>query len=131
MPEATTENCPAALEESAPNKTFADWPAATENTALGFDVTPAGTPDRVTCTLPVNPFCEVIEIATGALVVPCATLSDAGKILIEKSAAAGRGWAPPPPPPPQPTVKLTKTDRPKAHAQRMPANMAQLPVIAS
>ena len=64
------------------------------------------------------------------LVAPCVTLSDAGEILIEKSATGGRGWAPPPPPPPQPTVKLAKTAKQKAHAQRMPANMAQLPVLS-
>src|SRR5580692_4196504 len=61
---------------------------------------------------------------------PCLTLSDAGEMLIEKSATGGRGWAPPPPPPPQPTVKLAKTTKQKTHAQRMPANMAQLPVIS-
>jgi hypothetical protein len=40
------------------------------NGLAGFDVTPAGTPAKLICTLPLNPFVPVTEMVTGALVAP-------------------------------------------------------------
>jgi hypothetical protein len=63
-------NVPTAAEGAAPKTT--DWfpPAVTLNGLAGFDVTPAGTPAKLICTLPLKPFVPVTEMVTGALVAP-------------------------------------------------------------
>jgi hypothetical protein len=62
-----------------------------ENGLDGLLVTPAGTPDSVTCTVPENPFKPVTLTLTGALELPCAMLTAAAESPIVKSGCRGSG----------------------------------------
>ena len=57
----------------------------------GLLVTPAGTPDSVTCTLPENPFKPVTLTLTGALELPCAMLTVVVERPMVKSGCGGGG----------------------------------------
>jgi hypothetical protein len=78
-------NCPVVAFDEAPKITEVICPAITKKGLAGLLVTPAGTPVRVICTLPENPFSALTETVTGALALPCATLSVAEETAIEKS----------------------------------------------
>jgi hypothetical protein len=70
----------------------------------GVVVAPVGSPEIAIETLPVKPLSALIETVIGALVPPCATLTDA-VVEIEKSGGGGGGGGVVPPP--QATRKQT------------------------
>jgi hypothetical protein len=83
--------CPVAAFGDAPIITETGCPALTEKAPAGLLITPAGTPDSVTCTLPENPFNPVTLTLTGALELPCAMLTVAVEKPIVKSGCGGGG----------------------------------------
>src|SRR5207244_4109941 len=100
VPCAAAVALPVAEDESAPKITDWDAPAFTENGLAGFEVTPVGKPDSVTCTKPVKPFCAATVTLTAVLVVPCVSVRELGESVSEKSGCGGGGctFAPPPQP---------------------------------
>jgi hypothetical protein len=84
-------NCPVVASGDAPRIIEAACPELTENGLAGLLVTPAGTPERVTCTLPEKPFKPVTVTLTGALELPCAMLTVVMESPIVKSGCGGGG----------------------------------------
>ena len=84
-------NCPVAAFGDAPIITEAASPELTENGLAGLLVTPAGTPERVTCTLPEKPFKPFTATLTGTLELPCAMLTVLVENPIVKSGCGGGG----------------------------------------
>ena len=111
---ADIANCPVAAVGDAPIITETARPVLTEKGLAGLLVTPDGTPESVTCTLPVKPFNPVTVMLTGELELPWAMLIVVVETPIVKSGCGGGGWVPPPPPPPQPPRKITKAEIRKA-----------------
>src|ERR1700676_817872 len=71
LPCAITVKLPVAAVEEAPKITGVPAaPAAMLKGLAGFEVTPAGTPERLTCTVPINPFSGFTETVTAELVAP-------------------------------------------------------------
>jgi hypothetical protein len=68
---ADIANCPVAAFGDAPMITETVCPVLMEKGLGGLLVTPAGTPESVTCTLPEKPFTPVTLALTGALELPC------------------------------------------------------------
>src|SRR5260370_20852051 len=84
-------NCPGAAFGDAPIIKAAGCPTLAENGLAGLLVTPVGTPAKVTCTVPENPFKLVTLTLTGALELPCAMLTAAVERSIVKSSCRGSG----------------------------------------
>ena len=69
-------NCPVAALGAAPTITETGCPVLTEKGLVGLLVAPAGIPESVTCTLPVNPFAPFTLTLTGELELPCAIVTE-------------------------------------------------------
>ena len=82
---------PVAALDEAPKTTDALAPAATLNGLVGFEITPAGSPLKITCTLPVNPLFGLTETLTAELAPPCETETEFAERDREKSGAGGGG----------------------------------------
>jgi hypothetical protein len=84
-------NCPVAAFGDAPIITETACPELTEKGLAGLLVTPAGTPESVTCTFPEKPFKPATVTLTGALELPCAMLMVPVESPIVKSGCGGGG----------------------------------------
>jgi hypothetical protein len=86
-----TVKLPVAVLAVAPNTTAWLEPAETLKGVEGFELTPFGSPVRVTCTAPLNPFWAVTDKVTGELVAPWVTLTEFEEMATEKSGWGGGG----------------------------------------
>ena len=84
-------NCPVAAAGEAPIITATACPELTEKGLAGLLVTPAGTPESDTCTLPEKPFKPFTVTLTGALELPWAMLTALVESPIVKSGCGGGG----------------------------------------
>lgn len=75
-PVAVIVKLPAPAVAAAEKMTGALDPAATLNGFEGFAATPAGKPESVIWTVPVNPLRGFTETLTAGLVAPCCTLME-------------------------------------------------------
>ena len=96
---------------AAENSTGVLAAALTVKGLAGFDVTPAGKPLSVTCTVPANPLLGVTDRFTAGLVTPCWTPTEFWEKEMEKSGCGGGGGSVGggadtlEDPPPQPPIK--------------------------
>jgi hypothetical protein len=76
---------------AAEKRTGALEPAATLNGLSGFEVTPTGNPETVTCTEPAKPLSGLTESITAELVDPWWRLTEFEENAREKSGCGGGG----------------------------------------
>jgi hypothetical protein len=111
LPWAVIVKLPVATLDDAPKTTAVLAPDAMLKGLEGFETTPLGTPDNVTWTVPVKPFCPTTETVMGAVVPPCARESEVDESVIAKSGDGGAGgctFADEPLPPPHPAQASSK-----------------------
>jgi hypothetical protein len=88
VPVKVTVALPAAAVEAAVRVTFCAVPGVSDN-VLGLAVTPEGSPEMVTETVPLKEFNAVARTLTGEPVVPATRVRDVGDTLSEKSGGGG------------------------------------------
>jgi hypothetical protein len=70
---------------AAENKTGVLDPAETLKGLIGFEMTPTGNPESVTCTEPVKPLSGLMDNVIAGLVAPCWRLMEFVEKAREKS----------------------------------------------
>lgn len=91
MPVAIIVEFPVGAFGAAEKRTGALEPVATLKGLGGFEMTPAGNPESVTCTEPVKPLSGLTESITAELVDPCWRLTEFIENPMEKSGCGGGG----------------------------------------